>query len=416
MSKSLDDLYEDYRPGWSLPGPFYADPEVFEAEVEQIFRPMWQFAGHACEIPEPGDYFTFDASGDSIIVIRTDDGDLKALFNTCRHRGSAICREARGHAKRLVCPYHNWTYDKDGALIAARAMPEEVDKSMLGLHRANLRMVAGLIFVCTVGTTPDFGPVAAAFGALLDPHDLGGAKIAHSMTYQLPANWKLIVENHRECYHCPSAHKEYARIHYDTRLSSDTWKPEISARTEACRVKWSAMGLDTGNVNPTSSFTGAWWRANRTAFPSGHVTESPDGQPVAPLMGQFTDTDMGTARAGTYPNFWLHATSDHATTMRLIPMGPDSTLMRADWLVRDDAVEGVDYDVDKVIAFTDRVNREDRELILGQADGVRSSRYGPGPLVMDDEQRVKHFLDWYMGKMTSPASLTDRPSAIARSS
>lgn len=412
----LDELYAEYHPGWGLARPFYADPAIFEAEVDQIFRQSWLFAGHACQIPEPGDYFTFDAGGDSIIIIRTNEGGISALFNTCRHRGSVICREESGHAGRLVCPYHRWTYEKDGSLIAARSLPAEIDKSSLGLHRAHVRETGGLLFVCNSDTPPDFDAADAEFSALLDPHDLAGAKVAHSISYELQANWKLVVENHRECYHCPTAHTEYSEIHYDTRLSSASWQQEIEERTETCRVKWAAMGLDTGNVNPSSNFTGTWWRANRTAFPEGHVTESPDGKPVAPLMGAFTDADVGTARAGTYPNFWLHATSDHATTMRLTPTGPDTTLMRADWLVRADGVEDVDYEVERVIAFTDRVNREDRELILGQAAGVRSSRYGPGPLVLDEEPRVQHFLDWYMAKMNSHASAHDRTSGMSNDS
>jgi Rieske 2Fe-2S family protein len=395
----LDQLYAEYRPGWTLARPFYRDGAIFEAEAGRIFRRSWLFAGHECQIPRPGDYFTVDAGGDSIIVIRTEEGDVNALFNTCRHRGSKICTEERGQAKRLVCPYHRWAYDTDGALIAARGLPAEVDRSSLGLHRAAVRLTGGLIFICAAGEPPDFDSVEAEFSALLDPHDLAGAKIAHTVEYELPANWKLVVENHRECYHCPTAHKEYSKIHYDTRLTSAAWVDEIEARTEACRTQWAALGLDTENVTPASSFTGAWWRANRTAFPAGHVTESPDGKPVAPLMGEFTEADMGTARAGTYPNFWMHATGDHAATMRLTPAGPESTWMRADWLVRADAVEGVDYEVERLIAFSDRVNREDRDLILGQAAGVSSSRYAPGPLVREEESRVQHFLDWYIAMM-----------------
>ena len=398
----LEQLYDGYRPGWTLPGPFYTDRDLFEAEAKSIFGRHWLFAGHSCQIPRPGDYFTYQAGGDPIIVIRADDGGINALHNTCRHRGSRLCAHGAGYARRLVCPYHNWTYDGNGALLSAPNLGPAFQKSDFGLHRAHAREVAGLIFVCAAHSPPDFAAAAAELSGLLDPHGLAVGKIAHSETYELAANWKLVIENHRECYHCPNAHREYARIHFDTRLKSAAWKDRIAARTEACRQRLAAMGIDGGNINPTSAFTGQWWRANRTAFPEGYVTESPDGQPVAPLMGQFTEADVGTARAGTYPNFWLHATSDHATTMQVIPLAPDRTLMRADWLVRADAVEGVDYQVDRLIAFTDRVNREDRDLILGQAAGIRSSRYGPGPLMEDDEARVRHFLDWYMRQMTAP--------------
>ena len=145
--RELADLVASRQAGYSLPGDFYSSELVYRAELEQIWRRGWLFVGHTCEIPNPGDYFTFAVDNDSLIVIRDDDGEIHALWNVCRHRGTQICDEPQGRAGRLVCPYHQWTYARDGSLVSCRGMQEDIDKSQLGLLRAHVRELAGLIYV-----------------------------------------------------------------------------------------------------------------------------------------------------------------------------------------------------------------------------------------------------------------------------
>src|SRR4051812_17248770 len=118
LPERVAELADGYRPGWSLPGPFYSDDSVYRADLERIWRTGWLFAGHSCEISKPGDYFTLEVDADSIIVVRAEDETIRGLHNVCRHRGSLICTEPAGHAKKLVCPYHQWTYGLDGNLLA----------------------------------------------------------------------------------------------------------------------------------------------------------------------------------------------------------------------------------------------------------------------------------------------------------
>src|SRR5436190_1957262 len=125
---SLKQLIARRRPGWSLEKPFYSDPGIFAADLERVFRRNWLFAGHTNRIPRPGDYFTHEFGGDPLVFIRGDDGEVRGLFNMCRHRGSRICLEAAGHVRTLVCPYHQWTYEKDGKLAAALSMPDDFDR------------------------------------------------------------------------------------------------------------------------------------------------------------------------------------------------------------------------------------------------------------------------------------------------
>src|SRR5579872_5911159 len=117
------------QPGLSLEQSFYNDPEIFDFEIERIFKRYWLYAGHVSQIPARGDYFICEVAGESIIIIRDNNLQICALYNVCRHRGSRICAASSGKVKSLVCPYHQWTYRLDGSLLAARHMPEEFDKA-----------------------------------------------------------------------------------------------------------------------------------------------------------------------------------------------------------------------------------------------------------------------------------------------
>ena len=143
----LKEVLGQKQPGHGLPRPLYHDELVYRSEMQYIWRQGWLFAGHSCEIPNPGDYFVYDVDGDSVIVVRDNEGQVHALFNVCRHRGSIICEEPEGHVKRFICPYHQWTYALDGHLLVWRGMQEGLDKAQLGLHAAHAREMEGLVFI-----------------------------------------------------------------------------------------------------------------------------------------------------------------------------------------------------------------------------------------------------------------------------
>jgi len=391
----IDDLIAARRAGWSLDQPFYTDPAVFERDLERVFRRYWLFAGHSAQIPHPGDYFTYAIGDDSVIVLRGDDGQARALYNTCRHRGSAICTEPSGHVKKLVCPYHQWVYERDGALAAARFMPEDFDKSGFGLHRAPLREVEGLIFLSLADDPPDFDPVEQDYRPYLKPYGLTRAKICHRARYNLRTNWKLITENFRECYHCGGGHPEYCRavIGASMKDSPEEMQAVWKERTE----HWQRLGLETRAVHFTPD---TWHHVTRYPFRPGFVSESLDGKPVAPLMGDLTDRDAGVFAIVQYPNFWLEASSDYCWTMRTTPLAPTRTLVDLAWLVREDAVEGVDYEVERVIAFWKATGEQDWKLCEDNQAGVHSSRYRPGPYA-PCESGVETFIQWYLKQMAA---------------
>ncbi len=394
----IEDLIKARRRGWSLAQPFYLDQAIFTLDMERVFRAGWLFAGHSCEIKKPGDFFTYDVAGDSLIVIRQDDGSVRALFNVCRHRGSRICTEPSGRVSRLMCPYHQWTYDKDGRLLHNTWMPDDFEKSAFGLEHAHVQVVSGLIFVSLTREPLEFEP-NDDLTKLLDMQGIEHAKVAYTETYDVAANWKLVIENQRECYHCPAKHKCYARIQLDTDLHDPDKQQIVTARIDEARTKWNTLGLDVSAVRSNSKFNGTWWRTNRAPFREGCVSETMDGQTVAPLMGDYRDPDVGNARANTYPNFWLHASCDHVHTMRVTPIDATTTRITASWLVRHEAIEGQDFRVTDLIGFSKLVNDEDLEIVAGQAKGVTSSRYRPGPYSPVKEEAVEHFVAWYTNRM-----------------
>ena len=118
--KDLTTFLDQQKPGFSLSQPFYTHQQIFDLEWQHIWKKYWLFAGTTAEIPKPGDYFTFGAQNDSIIIIRGNQGEVFAHYNTCRHRGSLICLEEKGNAPKLMCPYHQWVYDKDGIQVDGR--------------------------------------------------------------------------------------------------------------------------------------------------------------------------------------------------------------------------------------------------------------------------------------------------------
>ncbi len=213
-SAVIDELAARTELGYSLDQKFYCDDAVFAADLEQVIGRKWLVAGHVDRVRNKGDYFLFKVANESIIIVRSDESTINAFYNVCRHRGSLICTKPQGRVARLTCGYHAWSYGLDGALLAARLMPEDFSKKDNGLQRCHIRVFHGFIFVNLSDQPPvDFD---AAFGDLapyLDFHGFADAKIAYSQSYPTTANWKLIVENFVECYHCAPSHPEFCSMH-----------------------------------------------------------------------------------------------------------------------------------------------------------------------------------------------------------
>jgi glycine betaine catabolism A len=386
-----------WAPGYGLPREYYVDPIQFQNDLSQVFYRNWLFVGHACQIPNPGDYFTFAIGVDSLLIVRDEIGRARALFNICRHRGSRLCEGERGHVNKFVCPYHQWVYGLDGELLQCRLMNDEVVKADYPLHEAHVEVVCGFIFVCLSKTAPNFAPARTALTKFLEPHDAQQCKTCLEIEYDVAANWKTVFENNRECYHCATGHREFCLANFDYGMVGDPRSSEeFVVAMERMQQKWQALGLEAGPVNFPN---GEWFRCMRFPLKSGYVTESLDGKAVAPIMGEFPDHDIGSLRVVGLPNVWAHFNSDHFMTTRLVPVSAGRTKIKVAWYVHCDAVEGADYDLDRVVDVWRITSEQDWKLCETNYLGQQSTRYVPGPLSNVTEQGLAQFFSWYMNQL-----------------
>jgi Rieske 2Fe-2S family protein len=396
-------LLDQRRQGFSLPQALYVDDEIFKADLEAVFATDWLFACNVCEIKRPGDYLTLEIGTSSILILRDRDGDVRAFHNTCRHRGSRICNAEKGHANRLVCPYHQWVYELDGRLINARQMPKDFDTSGYGLKAAKVEVICGLVYVSIAEDPPSLDRYRTAITPYIAPHQPDRTKIAFASTIIEEANWKLVIENNRECYHCAGNHPELLVTLVEFAL------PDDAAATAAFKglmdrsaAKWDAHGLPH---RPADG--GVEFRCIRLPFNEGAVSFTLDGKPACnKLLGDFTDPKLGSVRMFRVPNNWNHFLSDHIIHFRVLPLSANRTAVRTTWLVHEDAVEGVDYDVQRLTEVWTATNDQDRILAERNHLGIQSKAYEPGPFA-PSEFMLNNFSEWYAGKM---AAFTGRPA------
>jgi glycine betaine catabolism A len=402
IAPEISRLVAEHRPGGPLERDFYVASEVFSADLARIFHRHWIFVGYAFQVPRPGDFFTYKVGSESIIVLRDRAGAIRAFHNVCRHRGSRICKTEQGNAYRLVCPYHRWTYELDGSLVLDTRREFGVDKAELSLRPVAIEDAAGLLFVSLSESPPDFSEALATIRRKMKPHALERAKIAHQIDYVVKANWKLVFENNRECYHCPTNHKEYNTAAYDVQRDAAMLDPSLQPGMDAivarANARFRSLGLDEGDA--MSTMTGTAFRCHRTPVMEGFVTQSLDGKPLSNrLMGDIKEWDSGTLRTTVFPNFWQHTNCDYAAAARLTPIGPEETHVRGYWLVDAEAVEGKDYTLDRLLPIWDLTNKQDWTICEDQQAGVSSRAYLPGPYSRIRERNVAHFLDWYLSEL-----------------
>lgn len=407
FQQHLRQLVASRQEGYGLPRAFYHDQALYEREMECIWRGGWLFAGHTCQIPRPGDFFTLTIANDSLIIMRGDDGQIRAFHNVCTHRGTLLTEEACGSVRALACPYHQWTFTRHGELLSCHGMQEGIDKSQLGLHQVQLETCVGLIFISCAETPPAFEPARQLMAPLAGPQGFERAKLAQSKAYIVKANWKLIWENNRECYHCNVNHPQYIKSNFDIYedgQSSPRIQERLAEALERGKSAWEDDGLAISHrQGGLAAFPDAehniWYSANRTVLVEGYLSESLDGQRVAPLMGTYRDERVGVLRLRTLPNFWCHASCDHAVTTQLLPLDLHRTLVRVNWLVHEEAQDGRDYELEKLLPFWQLTSEQDWELCERVQRGVSSSAYRPGPLSTLREYNLDAFLRWYLSQL-----------------
>jgi Rieske 2Fe-2S family protein len=417
-------LLAQRRPAHCLPGPMYGDPRVHAADLDRIWHREWVFAGHECELAEPGAYLTLTVGAYPVVVVRGLDGALRALHNVCRHRGALLCDAPAGNTRRkFVCPYHQWVYELDGSLSRARSMGEAVAPAPadgadgLGLLPAHCETVEGLVFVSVADRPEPFEPFRRTVSAHLAPFDLRTAKVAFESTIVEQGNWKLVMENNRECYHCRVSHPELSASFPLAPLhSGGGTDDEVRATTEVV-ARCEAAGLPSRFVQSADD----QYRVMRMALAGGATSMTLDGAPAVgrrfaglPATGELAD--VGDLLLYHYPSTWNHAVADHAVTFRMLPLGPTTTQLRTTWLVRGDAVEGEDYDIAALTKVWLATNDQDSALVARAQRGVSSPAFRPGPYSPVEEEGVIQFVDWYAGRLAAraPGTTPRNDSEVAR--
>jgi stachydrine N-demethylase len=403
---ALTQLLARRTPGHALQQPFYTDPDIFAADMETIFYRDWLFAIPACELVKTGSYVTYDVGSYSVIIVKGSDGVIRAFHNSCRHRGSVICSAARGTVPKLVCPYHQWTYELDGRLLWARDMGPEFDPTKHGLKPVHCREVAGLVYICLAAEAPDFDAFASLVTPYLDIHDLANAKVAFQSSIIEKGNWKLVWENNRECYHCAGNHPSLCRTYpEDPTISGVAADGNFPPKVEAHFQRNEAAGAPSRFVLDD----GGQFRIARMPLLDGAESYTMDGKPaVKKKLGRVPFNDSGTLLMFNYPTTWNHFLPDHSLTFRVTPVGPQETRVTTTWLVHKDAVEGVDYDLKRLTEVWEHTNDEDRIVVENNQKGINSPAYQPGPNSKTHEDGVIQFVDWYcrtMAERTDPKAM-----------
>lgn len=400
-------LLHEHRSGFSLPQAFYLDAELFQADVNAVFTDEWIFACNGCEIPRPGDFLTLAIGPNPVVVLRDRDGQIRAFHNSCRHRGSRICLTETGHATRLTCPYHQWVYELDGTLLHARQMPPDFRADGFELKPIAVEVICGMIYICLSDTPPDISRFKRAVTPYIVPHRPDRTKVALAMTIVEAANWKLVIENNRECYHCAANHPELLNTLVEFAMPDDQ---QGTARfrdlMERQRAAWNAEDLPHEPVDGGNEF-----RCIRLPFHEGAVSFTMDGGPACTkLLGDLVNPDLGSVRMFRVPNNWNHFMADNIIHFRVLPLSADRTELRTTWLVHEDAVEGVDYDVDRLTEVWKATNEQDGRLASVNHSGVRSLAYCPGPYA-PSEFMLTQFTDWYTAKLAARYAATERLAA-----
>ena len=360
---------------------YYTSEDIFAREYDRIFSREWIYAGHFSQLPTKGSFFKIEYGGEEIVVVRGEGEQVHAHLNVCRHRGFRLCEDQTGKVRSFVCPYHHWRYDLDGTLRNAPQMPdgEYFDYRDFGLRTARTEVWHGLIYV-NLNHEP-VESISSKFRAF----EVGVAKFApertklvHEKKYLLDANWKVAAENALECYHCPGSHRTLCAVVDVPGLIADL-------------KEWMVEEADGPAAQGQSGMR----------IQAGMQTLSVDGTLITrKLLGDCTDADVEDGISGgvqLMPNFsYAGFYVDHWWTIAIRPISTHRTEFVYSWFVRDDAVEGEDFDVERLIEVGNVTQTEDNALIERTQAGIDSRYYEPGPINLDAEPALHDFVTTYL--------------------
>lgn len=407
MYELISKWVDEYKSGYSLPRSLYTAKEAFEYDMHSVFYDNWIYAATEADVPNPGDYYCFGMHNNSILICRDDNGELRAFHNSCCHRGSLVCPEGRKNVAKLVCPYHQWTYNLDGKLIFVPQANDKFDISSYSLKPIHLKNIGGLIFICLSDNPPASIEYAAKnLTPYVDIYKLAEMKLASQSDIVENGNWKTVMENNRECYHCKSNHPELLTplSEFDFGFDISNANPadlreyeKHSKMLEAKKSEWQTCNLP---YEEQAFLNDSWYRVARLPLANGSLSHTTDGKlGCKKLLAPFSQPESSSLSIWTHPNSWHHFACDHVITFKAIPVNAEQTLVRTKWLVHKDAQEGVDYDLEHLTNCWVNTNLQDKRLVENNFAGIKGDGYNPGPYSPVTEQYVDNFTSWYVNQI-----------------
>ena len=337
----------DPKQSFTLPARFYTSPEVFEAEKAAIFYNTWHYAGHVSQVAEAGEFLTTRIHNQNIFVARGRDGELRAFFNVCAHRGHELL-SGSGKKNVITCPYHAWAYDWDGRLVSARNSENVAgfDKCAFSLKSVKLEVFCGLILV---NLDPDATPFAEQMSGLEDEirkylPRVDELAFAQRDTYQVRSNWKVLVDNFLECYHCAPAHKDFVDL------------VDMESYRTITHKRYSSQCSSAPKSNKSRAFE----------FETG-------------------DVDFGYAGFFVWPNFtiWIYPGEPNLSVLQMNPDAVETCIEYQDWFTLGGEVTPQLKDA---IAYQkDVLQPEDIGLCESVQRGLHSLGYNQGRFIVDEE-------------------------------
>jgi phenylpropionate dioxygenase-like ring-hydroxylating dioxygenase large terminal subunit len=360
----------------------YTSPEFFALERERVFGTSWVVVATTSDVAAPGDYVVADVGGQSVIVTRNKDHELRAFHNVCRHRGSRLVDPGRGHVKRFfACPYHAWAYDLDGGCLGTplftpeSRIPEDqrgvfemsgvksFDRADHGLFGVRVAEWGCLVLACLDDGAP---PLADGLGDLperLRGYRMGDWRVVRRAEYRIAANWKLVAENFMEYYHLPWVHPGLVKV------------SPMSAHH-----RWQGPGAYVGFCT------------------SPIAADADDGWLALPALPGIEGEDAVSARfAWLFPNVALSVLPNHVFLLVVEPVAPDETFETA-YLLTHEGAAGSDG-LEGLMAFWDEVNREDVAIVERVQSGLRSRAYTGGRMCYRFEESVHRFQNMVVDRM-----------------
>jgi Rieske 2Fe-2S family protein len=333
-----------------LPPRTFHDQDVFDYEQNAWFAGGWVSVGREEDALTTGQYFLAPVAGENIIIVRGNDGQLRGFYNVCRHRGATIVEEECGSLPRFQCPYHAWVYDLDGKLKQPRhtELLVDFDPAEWGLVPARVAVWQGIVYVDLSGTAEpllDFlGDIVHEFARF----DLGALRRARRIDYDVKANWKALVDNFQECYHCPGVHPQLNRI---TPYNTGAYLPSDGAAMNSY--------MEVLPQFETLSMSGA-----------------ADGR--APMPGMTEDDHKRIYYSVIWPNQLYSLHPDYLMLHWITPLEPGRTIVRCEWYFDPAEMANPDFNPDEAIEFWDLTNRQDWHVCELQQQGTKSRAYVPG--------------------------------------